>query len=349
LESRFLEDSPVTGPRRRERPKRRPERQQIMLRRGLALGGGLILLILIVLGVKGCLDARANRALSDYARNVTEVAEETEQTSNSFFGKLTEPGSLSVTEFEAEVNADRSAMDNYASRVDSLSAPGDMGRAQNGLELVYELRSSAMGEIADKMPTALGDAGAAKATAAIAAQMQKLLAADVLYATVVRPEINGVLASNGIQGSDVPKSEFLPEGTAWLEESKVSGALGSISGASGTAAPGVHGLGLGSVSVSGTELGEEVASVAAEETPEVEVEVENQGESTENGIGVTVSVNGSELQGTIESIGAGETSSVSIPLTPTPSGEVTLEVDVETVPGEQVSENNEASYTVVFE
>jgi hypothetical protein len=345
-----LEDSPVTGPRRRERPKRRPERQQIMLRRGLALGGGLILLILIVLGVKGCLDARANRALSDYARNVTQIAEEAEQTSKAFFSKLSDPGTLSVTEFEAEVNADRSAMDNYASRVDGLSAPGDMGRAQNALELTYELRSSAMGEIANKMGTALGDAGAAKATLAIANQMQKLLAGDVLYEEVVRPEINGVLASNGIEGSDVPKSAFLPEGTKWLEESSVSSALGAISSSTGAATPGVHGLGLGGVSVSGTELVEGgAATVAAGETPEVEVEVENQGESTENGVTVTVTVDGTELQGTIESIAAGETSSVSIPLTPAPSGEATLEVDVETVPGEQVSENNEASYTVSFE
>ena len=29
------------------------------MRRGLALGAGLIVLILLVLGVKGCLDARA--------------------------------------------------------------------------------------------------------------------------------------------------------------------------------------------------------------------------------------------------------------------------------------------------
>ena len=180
-------------------------------------------------------------------------------------------------------------MDSYASRVDGLSAPGDMGRAQNALELVYELRSSAMTEIADKMSTALGNAGSARATAAIARQMQKLLAADVLYATVVRPEINGVLEANGIEGSDVPKSAFLPEGTKWLEESSVSAALGSISGSTaGTS--GVHGLGLGAVSVSGTELGEEVATVSTEETPEVEVEVENQGESTENGVSVTVSV-----------------------------------------------------------
>jgi hypothetical protein len=321
-----------------------------MLRRGLALGGGLIVLILIVLGVKGCLDARAHRELSDYARNVTQIVHETEQTSKSFFGKLADPGSLSVTEFVAEVNADRSAMDNYASRVDGLSAPGDMGRAQNALELTYELRASAMTEIANEMSTALGDAGAAKATAAIAKQMQKLLASDALYAAIVRPEIDGVLAANGIEGSDVPKSVFLPEGTKWLEESSVSAALGSINGSStGSTTPGVHGLGLVGVSINGTELGEETVGVSAEETPEVEVEVENQGDSTENGVNVTVSVGGTEVQGSIETIGAAETATATIPLTPAPSGEVTLEVNVETVPGEQVSENNEASYTVVFE
>lgn len=321
-----------------------------MLRRGLALGGGLIVLILIVLGVKGCLDARANRELSDYARDVAQIVDETEQTSKTFFGKLEDPGVLSVTDFVAEVNADRSAMDAYASRVDSLGAPGDMDRAQSTLELVYELRSSAMTEIANQMSTALGDAGSSKATAAIANQMLKLLASDVLYENVVRPEIDGVLATNGIEGSDVPKSTFLPDGTKWIEESSVSSALGSISGATGAATPGVHGLGLLGVSVNGTELGEGTTAVSAEETPEVEVQVQNQGESAENGVSVSVSVDGGDtLEGSISSIEAGETSTATIPLTPTPTGQVTLEVEVETVPGEQVSENNEASYTVVFE
>lgn len=309
------------------------------------------MLVLIVLGVRGCLNARKHRALSDYARNVTQIVDETQQTSKSFFGKLDEPGALSVTEFVAEVNADRSAMDNYVARVESLDTPGDMGHAQNALELVYELRGAAMGEIADRMSTALGDVGSEKATAAIAAQMSKLLASDVLYATVVRPEIDGVLADNGIEGDDVPKSEFLPEGTKWLDEATVAAALGQVSGATGAETPGVHGLGLISTSVNGTELtAEATTAVAAEETPEVEVEVQNQGESTENGVTVSVSVDGgSTLQQDISSIEAGETASVTIPLTPAPSGTVTLEVKAEPVPGEQVTENNEASYTVEFE
>jgi hypothetical protein len=345
-----VEDS-ATRPGRRRRPNRRPERQQIILRRALALGAGLLILILIVLGVKGCLNARKHRALSDYARNVTQVVEETDGTSKAFFGKLSDPGELSVTEFVAEVNAERSAMDSQVSRVDGLGAPGDMGHAQSALELTYDLRGSAMTEISEQISTALGDVGSEKATSAIARQMEKLLASDVIYATVVRPEIDRVLADNGIEGDDVPESVFLPDETKWLDETTVSSALSSVSGATGGETSGVHGLGLLGTSINGTELvADATTAVSSEETPEVEVEVGNQGESTENSVTVAVTVSGgTSLDQTLSSIGAGETQSVVIPLVPVPTGNVTLEVEVQSVPGEQITSNNEATYTVEFE
>jgi CARDB len=322
-----------------------------MLRRLLALGGGLVVLILIVLGVKGCLDARARSALSDYARSVSQIVTETGQTSKDFFGKLEDPGTLSVTEFTGQVNADRSAMTNYLSRVDGLSAPGEMSSAQKSLELVYELRAAAMENIAAKMPTALGEAGAAKATGAITRQMQKLLAADVIYESVTRPEIDGKLADNGLEDDDVPKSTFLPGGTKWLDEGEVKSALGSVNGASGgTASPGVHGLGLVSVRIAENELVEEVAnSVVTEGTPEVEVTVQNQGESTENGITVVVIANGKETTQEIPTLEAAAEGTAVVPLTPAPKGETTLEVEVEPVPGEELTTNNEATYSVSFE
>ena len=320
-----------------------------MLRRGLALGGGLVLLILIVLGVKGCLDARANRELSDYARNVAAIVEETQQTSESFFGKLEDPGSASVTDFVDQVNADRSAMDGYQARIDDLSTPGDMSRAQGNLELAYQLRASAMDEIAAKMSTALGDAGAEKAMAGIAKQMQKLLAADVVYEQVVRPEVDDVLASNGISDSDLPKSTFLAD-EKWLDESTVSEALGAVSGNSTGTASGLHGTGLTGVTVNGTELIEGApTTIAGEEGVTVEVSVQNQGESTENGIDVSVEYEGNTVSGEINELPAGETGTAEIPLTPTPSGEVTLDVEVEAVDGEQVTDNNEATYTLLIE
>jgi hypothetical protein len=322
-----------------------------MLRRLLALGGALVVLILIVLGVKGCLDARARGALSDYARNVEQIVNETNQTSKDFFSKLEDPGNLSVTEFTTEVDADRSAMVNYATRIDALSAPGEMSSAQKSLELVYTLRADAMEQIANKMPTALGEAGAPRATAGIARQMQKLLAADIVYETVTRPEIDGKLADNGLEGDDVPKSAFLPDGTKWLDEGEVKAALAKVNGSTTEATTGgIHGLGLLGVRIGETELVAEAPNtVVTEGTPEVEVEVQNQGESTENGITVVVTANGKETTQEIASIEAGATGTAVVPLTPAPEGETTLEVEVEPVPGEQFADNNKATYTVLFE
>jgi hypothetical protein len=320
-----------------------------MLRRGLALGGGLVLLILVVLGVKGCLDARANRELSDYARNVAQIVEETQQTSKSFFERLEDPGSASVTDFVDQVNADRSAVDTYAARIDDLSTPGDMSNAQSNLELSYQLRASAMDEIAEKMSTALADSGAEKATAAIARQMQKLLASDVIYEQVVRPEVDGVLAANGISDSDLPESTFLAD-EKWLEEGAVSDALSGISGGSTTSVSGAHGTEISGVTVNGTELIEGApTTIAGEEGVVVEVGVRNPLESTENGVTVAVTYEGNTVKGEIDELPAGETGTAEIPLTPAPSGEVTIDIEVEAVPGEELLDNNEATYSLLIE
>ena len=79
------------------------------------------------------------------------------------------------------------------------------------------------------------------------------------------------------------------------------------------------------------------------------MQVQNQGESTENGITVSVTVEGNTLKGEIDELAAGEEGTATIPLTPTPSGEVTLEVEAEPVPGEEVATNNEATYTLLVE
>jgi subtilase family serine protease len=78
--------------------------------------------------------------------------------------------------------------------------------------------------------------------------------------------------------------------------------------------------------------------------------VQNQGDSTESGVTVSVTVNGGQpIEQQISSIAPGETQTVKIPITPAPKGQATLDVEVHPVPGEQVSDNNKASYQVTFQ
>ena len=131
-----------------------------------------------------------------------------------------------------------------------------------------------------------------------------------------------------------------------------SSALGSVSGAAnGSEANGTTGWGLLGA-CSGTTLGQanSLVAVAAEETPEVEVEVQNQGESTESGVsgvGPRLAVVRRSRK-SINSISPQETQTVVIPLTPTPKGTVETGMEVASVPGEGITTNNEATYTVEF-
>ncbi len=325
-------------------------RQQLMARRAAALGVGLVVLILLVLGAKGCLDARKNRSLEDYSGNVTQVVDETNSLSKAFYGRLDDPKDLGVPDFVSEIESDRSAMDGFLSRVEKLSTPGDMKSAQSTLLLTYQLRAGAMNKIADNMSTALGDEGKEKAIRLIAGQMEVLSAADVLYNQVTRHQIDFTIADNGANAPDMPKSTFVPD-SSWVDPATVGSALGSVNGATADAnVSGVHGTQLESASIGGTTLDASVSNtIPAGTDAAVDVAVLNQGDSEESDVGVTISVDGgSPITGSISTLGIGESGTATVQLTPVPKGEVTLDIKVEPVPGEKVTENNEASFTVNF-
>ena len=320
-----------------------------MLRRGIAAGAGLLVLILLVLGVRGCLDARKERALENYGENVAAIVDETGQISNSLFKQLDDPGALSVTEYTNDIASDRSGLDSLLQRTEQLDVPGDMKDAQRAFELTMQLRRNALTNMSNSIATALGDEGRDEAINKIAFQMKALLASDVLYRQVARPEMEQALAASGIDDVTIPPSKFLPD-DSWLDPSTVEDALSGVSGAA-AATPGIHGLGLIQTSANGTVLEDGVpTTVSAGDQPELEIEVQNQGDSDENGVTVSVTVDGGQpIEQQVSSIAAGETATVQIPITPAPEGAATLEVEVQPVPGEQVEDNNVATYEVTFQ
>ena len=328
------------------------ERRRLLIRRAVALGGGIVLILLLALGVRSCLDARSDRALESYAGNVTQLTDETNALGQSMFELLDDPGELSVTEFTGEIETDRNAMDGFLSRVEKLDVPGDMEAAQQDLLLTYQLRAAAMGEIANAMPTALGDEGSEEAVNSIAGQIRTLAAADVVYNKVVRHKVDAKIVAAGANAPELPRSTFVVRPNFWSDPNNVADALANVTGAPGTTDDDViHGTGIESVAIGGVALDSSVANtVAAGTDPTIEVSVQNQGEAEETDVTVSVSVDGgSAVEETISTIGIGETQVASLTLSPAPTGEVTIEVSVAPVPGEGLTDNNEDSYTVIFE
>jgi hypothetical protein len=320
-----------------------------MLRRAIAAAVGLLILILLVLGIKGCLNARHERALKDYGRNVADIVQQSNQISSSFFKQLENPGSLGVTEYTNNVASYRSGLESLLKRTDQLSVPGDMSSAQNAFKLVMQLRRNSMTNISNSISTALGNEGRQQAINKIDFQMKAMLGSDVLYRQVAKPDMELALSDNNIDDVAIPDSKFLPD-DKWLDSTNVESALGQVSGST-SATPGVHGLGLIQTSIAGNVLqpGVPATITGAGSRPELDVEVQNQGGSTESGVTVSVTVNGGQpTEQQIPSIAPGETQTVKIPLTSVPSGQTTLDVEVRPVPGEQVTTNNKSSYTVTF-
>jgi hypothetical protein len=151
---------------------------------------------------------------------------------------------------------------------------------------------------------------------------------------------------------------FLPD-ISWLRPASVAERLAGVGGGGGdeAAEPGLHGTGLGSVTVrpSGAALAEGTpVQIPAADDVSFDIELANQGEHPEEGIVVAVEIAGTgdpiELEETLDAINPGESKVVNVPLAETPPiGEpVEVSVRVEAVPGEEKTDNNEATFTAIF-
>ncbi|HYP48960.1 MAG TPA: hypothetical protein VEQ61_10020 [Thermoleophilaceae bacterium] len=331
-----------------------------MVRRSLAAAAGLVLLILLVLGVRGCLDARSDRAMKDYVRDVAALMQESDQESKSLFDLLSSGGGQDeAVNIENSLNGFRVQAAGLVDRARDLDPPGDVSDAHRHLVETLELRRDGLARIADELPNAIGDQERREGTRAVAAEMQGLLASDVIYLRRFIPSLAAALKDKQLDDEvRIPRSAFVPD-IEWLQPDVVADRLRGVrsgSGGDGEAAPGLHGNGLGTVSVGGTALtpGGAAGTIQLGKDLSFEVQVANQGENTETDVVVKVSVgkggDAIELEKTLDSIAAGETKTVSIPLgeQPATGQNVPIEVEIEKVPGEKKLDNNKQSYSAIF-
>jgi CARDB protein len=352
----FLDEEETVAPRGGGGPPFRragDHQRQIMVRRAVGVGIVVVILILIVLGIRGCLNARKERGFENYVSDLNAVAAQSKQLSTGFFNRLSDPGSLSPLSFEAEIKADRGTAESLASRVGSLSTPDELKSPQNELNLAFQLRRDALTGIADNISTALGNQGRTQAVNAIAGYMQYFLASDVLY-NRAQAGIDSGLQDQGID-EKAPDSVFLPS-TDWLDSLKVSSALALVSGGK-QATSGTHGLALYQTTVKPGDVSldpNSSATISGSGPPEVDVQVQNQGDSEETDVGVSFQLTGGTQtisgDATIPRISAGGIETASIPIQPAPDTgqQLTLEVTVTPVPGEQIADNNRSTYQVTF-
>ncbi len=322
----------------------------------MAAGAGILVLILLVLGVRGCLDARKERALKDYVRDVGALVQESDQQSDALFELLRNPGDANEVDIENQLNTFRNQAGQLVDRAAGTDHPGDVDSAHQYLVEVFEFRRDGVAEIAEQLPNAIADQGdRSGGSRAIAAAMQNFLTSDVLYQTRFDPRLETALRENDV-GEKVPESSFLPD-IEWLRPSVAADRVRSLGGSGGgDAAPGLHGNGLGAVTLGGQTLnpGGSAASVRLADDLKFVIQVANQGENTETDVKVNVTVgrggDAIKLDKVLDTIAAGETKPVEIPLADQPpTGQnVPIVVEIEPVPGEKKTDNNKGTFSAIF-
>jgi hypothetical protein len=329
-----------------------------MVRRAVALGVGALILVLLVVGIKGCVNSRTKNALRDYNRNVAAIVQDSnDQVSKRLFELLGSGQSTSPIDLQQNVNQVRVTADEDVKRARALDTPGDMKDAQWHLLEVLTLRAGAVQKTADLLPALQGD-NAEDAANEIAGQMSALLASDVIYSQRVIPFIKEALADHDIGGQTIASSQFLPD-QSWLDSGFIRQQLTGKGGGrnpNGPPAPGTHGHGLTGVSVADVPLepSPAVTRVPAGSSTQFKVSFQNQGENDEFDVSVRVTIRGSgkpiTVQKRVDQTTAGQTVEATVPLgTAPPIGTpVRVEVTIVKVPGEVKTDNNTQTYTVIF-
>jgi hypothetical protein len=344
------------GQRPPREPVRRPDRQTARVRQAVGIGIIILFVIVIALGVKGCVSSQKENALKAYNRDVTSVITSSDRDVGQAFFKLLGNGSQQGQDLQVQVNQLRLAADEDARRARNFDVPDEMKAAHDKLLLTLDLRADGLRKIAADLPTALGRGQPAQnAVQRIAGNMQYFNASDVVYKARVAPLIKEALDDNGVTGQRIPDSQFMGN-VAWLSAPFVAQRIGATAGAPNQPpAPGLHGHGLTSVSVGDNTLqpGGVVNRVPATGRITFHVVFQNQGDNDENDVRVNVTVRGSgktiTARKTVAQTKAGSQAEVDIPLGQTPPiGTATVQVSVAPVRGEQKTDNNRQSYTVIF-
>jgi hypothetical protein len=327
-----------------------------MVRRLVAAGVGIAVVIVLALVINGCVKSEKRQGLISYNHDVNQLVQESDtQVSSPLFVALTNATSKSALDVEQQVDELLKQAQAIAAHASSLSVPGEMADAQRDLLLTLDLRVEGMTKVAALVPTALG--GQAKhASTKIAGDMEIFLASDVVYSQRVVPLIQQTLTAGGIQGLATNPSRFLPN-LGWLESASV---LSRISGQAASAtntgvAAGHHGSVLKGVSVGAQTLEAEPAlnHISGGVNPTFTAMVEDDGEFPETDVTVnaTVTVAGKQIKAShvINRTEPGKTVNVEIPVLGVTLGQAAkVEVAVQPVPGETNHEGTESTYLAIF-
>ena len=361
----------VRMPRRRPSgtPPRGPRPPQFRTPQGFAPLARLIglivfaiaIVVLLVFWVQSCQGAAKKNAYNSYVTDVAQLAASSARVGRDLTDALTTPGQK-VSDLQTALNglAEREQQD--VAKAQSLHPPGALRNEHQAVIQALQFRVSGLQGLAETLRTA-STKGGPNTSSVLAQQSQRFVASDVIWDDLFKDPTRTELSRQGITGVSPPDSNFLVDPALTTSDSW-SRVLQRLQGAStgGTTSGGVHGSALEYVKAlsGGQTVADGKSLVAGSENTVTAttdlaftVTIQDSGDAQEVGINVTLTIQQTPAivrTQKIKVINPGQQKSVTF----TNLGQVKfaqkeqVNVDVSPVPGETKTDNNKASYPVIF-
>jgi len=363
IEFDFFDESPTVessqraegGPRKRRRLPKRPPAPPggpQLYRLGVLIAGAIVLAVILILVVQSCRSNQKQSEYEGYVDDVSRITSESDALGGQLNTSLTTPG-ITLEDLRGDVEGLRGQQEQILRSAQDLQPPGPLLEQQESLVEAMQFRVNGLAGLATALAQVAQSSNAEQTGADLAAQAQRLVASDIVYADAFEAPTGRVLDEEGIVEVPVPRSEFVqnPEFAspdAWsliverLTQSPQAG--------------GLHGNGIQAVRAlpGGEELSPSADNtVVASDSLAFEVVVENSGDSQETQVAVRLVIQQNpriRKEQQIDLINPGETETVTFRDigNVTFSTRTTMIVTVEPVPGETNEDNNSAQYRVIF-
>lgn len=311
----------------------------------------VVIVVIIALVVHGCDVSATQTALQTYTNDVSSLIAQSDGTSGRLFTVLKGAGaSGSPTNVQDQINQILGSANKLVSQAKSLSVP-DQVRSGNGFVVqTLQMRADGIAGIAANIQPALSGSNQ-DAITALAGEMARFYASDVVYKDYAAPAIARAVNGAGVHFAGLNSGQFLPD-VQWVLPNYISGQLHVSGSTSGKAAPGKHDLALNSVSVNGTTMQPNIDnSVPVAPAPTFTLHFTNQGGDNESSVVCKVTVTGPDISGqtTVPLVVAGQQSTCNVTLSSSPSPSIqTVVATVEKVAGEKDVTNNTLQFPVQF-
>jgi hypothetical protein len=317
----------------------------------------IVIVVVLVTVLRDCAGESKAAPYREYMDQLRQVAGDSEQVGRELNVALTTLG-IKQAELQQKLSGLAEQQDQGVTQARQLEPPGRLREQHEQAIEALQFRVSGLRRLEDAFRLNADSKNAAEAGSALAAQAQRLLASDVIWEDLFHAGTVAALRAEGIKGVDVPHSTFL-QNVDLVTQRGMTPIWQRIQGAAtGGKRTGRHGNGLVSVKAlpSGTVLQRDTDNtVTATADLAFEVTIENSGDSQEVQVVVRLTIQQSPSPitktRTIDLINAGEQKPVrfgNLGQIVQFAQKTTLKVEIEPVPSEQNTNNNSASYSVIF-